>query len=64
MNGIIIYSNQKNIQKGCGNIKKEIIIERINIIDKLKKAEEQIQKGEVIDADVVFSEMRQKYGYQ
>ena len=44
-------------------MKKEIIIERINIIDKLKKAEEQIQNGEVVDAEVVFSEMRQKYGY-
>lgn len=44
-------------------MKKEIIIEKINIIDKLKKAEEQIQNGEVVDAEAVFSEMRQKYGY-
>ena len=35
----------------------------LNIIEKLKKAEEQIKNGEVIDADIVFKEMRKKYGY-
>lgn len=44
-------------------MKKEITIEKINIIDKLKKAEEQIKNGEVINAEIVFSEMRKKYGY-
>ena len=34
-----------------------------NLIEKLKKAEEQIKNGEVIDADAVFEEMRKKYGY-
>lgn len=44
-------------------MKKEITIEKINLIDKLKKAEEQIKNGEVINAEMVFSEMRKKYGY-
>ena len=35
-----------------------------NLIEKLKKAEEQIKNGEVIDADAVFEEMREKYGYE
>jgi len=35
----------------------------MNLIGKLKKAEEQIKNGEVIDADIVFAEMREKYGY-
>ena len=35
----------------------------INLIEKLKEAEEQIKNGEVIDADSVFKEMREKYGY-
>lgn len=33
------------------------------IINKLKKAEEEIDNGEGISADVVFKELRQKYGY-
>lgn len=44
-------------------MKKEITIEKVNIVDKLKKAEEQIKNGEVINAEIVFSEMRKKYGY-
>lgn len=35
----------------------------MNLIDRLKRAEEQIENGEVTDADIVFKEMRQKYGY-
>ena len=35
-----------------------------NLIEKLKKAEEQIKNGEVIDAEAVFEEMREKYGYE
>lgn len=44
-------------------MKKEMTIEKVNIVDKLKKAEEQIKNGEVINAEFVFSEMRKKYGY-
>jgi PHD/YefM family antitoxin component YafN of YafNO toxin-antitoxin module len=39
------------------------IIEK-NLIDKLKKAEEQIKNGEVTKAENVFAEMRSKYGYK
>ena len=39
------------------------IFEEKNLIEKLKKAEEQIKNGEVTDADIVFKEMREKYGY-
>ena len=35
-----------------------------NLIEKLKKAEEQIINGEVLEADAVFEEMREKYGYE
>ena len=35
----------------------------INLVQRLKKAEEQIKNNEVVDADVVFKEMRAKYGY-
>ena len=35
----------------------------VNLFEKLKKAEKQIENGEVTDADVVFSEMREKYEY-
>ena len=33
------------------------------LIEKLKKAEEQISNGEVVDAEEVFEEMRRKYDY-
>lgn len=35
----------------------------MNLVEKLKNAEQQIKNGEVIDADIVFKEMRSKYGY-
>lgn len=34
-----------------------------DLIKKLKESEEEIEKGEGIEADVVFKELRQKYGY-
>ena len=43
-------------------MQREIDIEEL-LFEKLKKAEEQIENGEVTDADIVFSEMREKYGY-
>lgn len=33
------------------------------IIDKLKKSEEEIREGKGIEADLVFEELRQKYEY-
>lgn len=44
-------------------MKKEITIKNVSIIDKLKNAETQIKKGEIIDAEIVFAEMRKKYRY-
>jgi len=35
-----------------------------NLIEKLKIAERHIINGEVIEADAVFEEMRDKYGYE
>lgn len=34
-----------------------------DLLEKIKKAEEQIKNGEVVDADLVFKEMREKYEY-
>ena len=36
---------------------------RNDIIKKLKKSEEEIENGEGIESDVVFKELKQKYGY-
>lgn len=44
-------------------MKKEMTIEKVNIIEKLKKAEEQIKNGETVDAEIVFKAMKEKYGY-
>lgn len=38
-------------------------IMREDIIKKLKKSEEEIEKGEGIPAEILFKELRQKYGY-
>ena len=48
-------TNIKNLRLK-DNSKKEII-------EKLKKAEEEIERGEGIESDVFFKELRQKYGY-
>ena len=52
-NDVIIMSMEEYMKK---NIK-------LDIISKLKKSEEEIEKGEGIEADVVFKELRNKYGY-
>lgn len=50
-------------------MRKEINVKDVNdILDeetilKLKKAEKQIESGEIVDAKIVFSEMRKKYDY-
>ena len=33
------------------------------LIEKLKKAEEQIKNGDIIEGEIVFKEMREKYEY-
>jgi len=37
--------------------------EEVDIIEKIKESEYQIETGNVIDASVVFEELRAKYGY-
>lgn len=43
------------------------IVQRKNIhddiIEKLKQSEDEIEKGEGIEADEAFKELRQQYGY-
>ena len=34
-----------------------------DIVNKLKKSEEEIERGEGIEADIFFRELRQKYDY-
>ena len=34
-----------------------------DIIKKLKKSEEEIERGEGIESDIAFKELRHKYGY-
>lgn len=50
---VIIISLQEYKEK---MLKKEII-------EKLKKSEEEIENGNGIDADIVFKELRDKYEY-
>ena len=45
------------------NIKETEKHMRGDIINKLRKSEEEIENGEGIDSDVAFKELRQKYGY-
>lgn len=33
------------------------------IVEKLKQSEKEIERGEVVSADIVFKELREKYGY-
>jgi len=36
---------------------------KTDIIKKLKKSEEEIERGDGIESDVAFKELRHKYGY-
>lgn len=59
---VICKNDQDNVivmsmdEYNKNNIKKDII-------DKLKESEEEITKGEGIEADVAFKELREKYEY-
>lgn len=52
------------IKRGNEIMKKYMSEEELerDIIEKLKIAEEQIERGEVIPAEVVFAELEKKYG--
>ena len=52
-NNVIVMSMEEYNKK---NMKKDII-------KKLKKSEDEIEKGEGIESDTAFKELRQKYGY-
>ena len=41
----------------------EKILTKSDIIERLQSSEEQIKNGEVIEAETMFKEMREKYGY-
>lgn len=52
-NNVIIMSMEEYKEK---KLKKDII-------KKLKKSEEEIENGEGIESDIVFKELKQKFGY-
>lgn len=60
---IVLSKNKKNnvIIMSMEEYKKNSM--KADIIEKLKKSEEEIEKGEGIEADIAFKELRQKYGY-
>ncbi len=41
----------------------ELYYEKEEVIEKLKKSEEEIDNKEGIDSDTAFKELRHKYGY-
>ena len=43
--------------------KNNLCNEERKLIERLKRAEVQIKNGEIIEADVFFKEMREKYEY-
>lgn len=57
---IVINKNNVIINSLEGCNKKDM---RKCIIKKLKKSEQEIEKGEGIEADVAFKELRREFGY-
>ena len=60
---IVLSKNKKNnvIIMSMEEYKKNSM--KADIIEKLKKSEKEIEKGEGIESDIAFKEFRQKYGY-
>lgn len=60
---MVVSKNNRNniVVMSMEEYKKKLI--KNDIIKKLKKSEEEIENGEGIESDVVFKELRQKYGY-
>ena len=60
---IVLSKNKKNnvIIMSMEEYKKNSM--KADIIEKLKKSEKEIEKGEGIESDIAFKELRQKYGY-
>ena len=59
---IVLSKNKKNnvIIMSMEEYKKNSM--KADIIEKLKKSEKEIEKGEGIESDIAFKELRQKYG--
>lgn len=53
--------NKKNVNKKIFQKEEKIFFN--NMIDTIKKADEQMERGEGRDADEVFEEWNQKYGW-
>lgn len=62
-NEVVVGKNSKNeiFVMSMEEYNKKIM--KKDLIAKLKKAEEEIENGEGIEADEAFRELRQKYGY-
>ena len=60
---MVVSKNNRNniVVMSMEEYKKKLM--KNDIIKKLKKSEEEIENGEGIESDVVFKELRQKYGY-
>ena len=54
-----------NIQSSIKEYRKTLMSKNVrkDIIKKLKNSEEEIEKGEGIEAEIAFKELRQKYEY-
>ena len=61
---IVVSKNSKNelVVTSMEEYKKEMLKEEI--INALKKSEQEIENGEGIEADEAFEKLRQKYGYE
>lgn len=57
---IVISKNNKN---NIVVMSMEEYNRKKDIIKKLKESEKEIQRGEGIESDIAFKELRQKYGY-
>lgn len=60
---IVLSKNKKNnvVIMSMEEYKKNCM--KADIIKKLKKSEEEIERGEGIESDIAFKELRKKYGY-
>ena len=60
---VVVTKNAKDnvIVMSVEQYNKELM--RSDIVKKLKKSEEEIERGEGIESDLAFKELRAKYGY-
>ena len=60
---VVVTKNEKNnvVVMSMEEYKKKHL--REDVIEKLKQSEREIENGEGIESDIVFKELRQKYGY-